>query len=549
MNLRDNKTRIGIVALVVIILVIVVLWRKRPETMREVGLRLGSGVAQVFDSSDSGSEARLIILEETHESRLQQIEQAIILTRAYRDDGLRKIVLEGYCKDKPQINWQQLRGLSDPSTRALVAIKQLELGLIGSGEFAGLVFDDVQLIACETSSEYIDHAKNTINLVVNTTLQVGAAMLSQPDHVKFQVLEKRLQVDDEKVFLSALSDIGDLFEKESKPASNCLKIFAQPMKHSIEQKIEVMQALRSLVNKSDAPEELKHAIDDYEAFLTARSRATTTMINSLPKGESALTGIIIGGAHAAKTMEETKAKFPFVVLAGDSYSDRNHPSAMTPDDYNSRMLGEPLIGDGVSKEIFHALGEAKKHPPGLTFDLYRAENELDNILFLALAGGSGGQGPPSPPYGHEWLKGDAGWRGQFWEVRPESIVWVNEKGAIVAEYNDAKNKKWNATTRMPEGATAMAFDVRLLGKNLVYTAKVRAAVENQPLRETIEQFRSDLANTVESELLKARLRLQNNEKNYATKNIESELFQRRPVWNVDAIIGKDRANVMTANYL
>ena len=50
--------------------------------MNALGRRLGEGVAKVMKSSDSGAGSPVIVLQETHESRLQQVEQAIVLTRA-----------------------------------------------------------------------------------------------------------------------------------------------------------------------------------------------------------------------------------------------------------------------------------------------------------------------------------------------------------------------------------------------------------------------------------------------------------------------------------
>ena len=122
------------------------------------------------------------------------------------------------------------------------------------------------------------------------------------------------------------------------------------------------------------------------------------------------------------------------------------------------------------------------------------------------------------------------------------MAWVDERGRIVTTYDDCcERMEWDDATHMPVGAKAMVFDIRLRAAgDLVYTAKVAPAVEGSPIRESNEHFRRDLVKSVEAELLAARGRLLNATHPYTPKRVQPEVDQRRPSYNVNAIIGKSR---------
>ena len=85
--------------------------------MQSLGKRLGKDVANVTKASDSGAYSPVIVLEETHGSPLQQVEEAIVLTRALGGENLREIVLEGYLIDKSAIDWKSLHDRATPTAR------------------------------------------------------------------------------------------------------------------------------------------------------------------------------------------------------------------------------------------------------------------------------------------------------------------------------------------------------------------------------------------------------------------------------------------------
>ena len=313
-----------------------------------------------------------------------------------------------------------------------------------------------------------------------------------------------------------------------------------------------MEELRKHARSKTVARDVIPDIEAHASFLKARSEATTTMVKSLPtSGGSSPSAIVIGAGHTAKTMKYLRGKHPYVVLAGDSYGDLNDRSKLSPEEYNLRSDGKPLREGGLSVRIFSALRKKGKKPqPGLTFDYIRAENELDTILFLASAGGGGSQSPPNGPADpRSWFNSDGGYEGEFWKVLASSLAWVDKDGNVVAKYETLEGVKWDSATQMLIGATALVFDLQLRAADgLVYTAKVAASAEGSQLQETIANFRKNFVETVETELLAARNSLLKGENRYPTNQGQTHIDQRKPSWNVNAMIGNNRDAVCIANF-
>jgi hypothetical protein len=333
-----------------------------------------------------------------------------------------------------------------------------------------------------------------------------------------------------------------------------------PVGRPIEQEIDTLNELRKYARGKAVPDETFAAMDDFERFLKARSAATDTMVKALPTGGGkSPKAIIIGAGHGEKTYSLLKKSHPFVALVSEGYDNPDDPSNLSSEEFRQRSKGEPLRKSRLQDEIFSALRKQGKKPqPGLGFDYIRVENELDTVLFLAQAGGGGkgssgggGDGPPTLPAGHPmlWFNGDGGWEGEFWKVVASDLAWVDAEGKTVVKYDELVGKPWDPATQMPVGAKALVFDLKLkVGKDLIYSAKVAPAVDGSPLQESIGRFRKDLVKAVEAELLAARDRLRKAGDGYAITEIQPEVAQRRPAWNVDAIIGRSRDAVCKANF-
>lgn len=97
---------------------------------------------------------KLIVLEERHDSRIGQIELAIMLYRLYRDYGLRHLALEGAVVEKnaPDATW--FHKYPNEALRRDVAMQLLKQGEISAADFMAMVFKDFQLHPIEHQQEY-----------------------------------------------------------------------------------------------------------------------------------------------------------------------------------------------------------------------------------------------------------------------------------------------------------------------------------------------------------------------------------------------------------
>jgi len=116
-----------------------------------------AGVGEVRHVSPGSTGAPILVLEEYHLSRVGQLQHAITLTRLYERYGLKRLVLEGYLKEDPEIktDWfiSAAQGLSR-AARTRVAVRLLREGEISSAEFAKLIYRELTLYPGETRDEY-----------------------------------------------------------------------------------------------------------------------------------------------------------------------------------------------------------------------------------------------------------------------------------------------------------------------------------------------------------------------------------------------------------
>lgn len=524
--------------------------------MASLGRRLSADVAEVKDVSESGKYSRLIVLEESHGSPLQQIEEAIVLTRAYSKDHLREIVLEGYLIDEPAIKWKTLRDLGTPATRAIVGIRQLETGLFTGAEYVAYVFGDIRLVPGENSNQRPELDTSIESDVLGVVLELGRSRLDRVDAHIVETLLVSLgssgkSVEERRVLLAK---IGELLGPKYPLGEKYISSLMEPVGSSIEREMAVLLELKGDAKAAGVPDKLYESMEKKMSFLASRSAATSTLLKSIQSEDSSSLGaLIIGAGHTPGAVAALRERRPFVVLAGKTFGDRHDPSHLGYDKFTSRSKGRPLTIGGISSEIFSAVRSrgGMKESPGLTFDYVRAINELDTILFLSQSGGGGNEPPIVPDskaaFPFPWFNRMDGFEGEFWKVSASSIAWVDEQGQIVATFDERKSKTWDAKTQMPVGARAIVFDMRLrVGEGLVYTAKVAPAAEGEQIHETIERFRMDLIEGVEHELLAARDRLRNKkpEPEPRTPNVD----QRRPSWNHIAALGKSREAVLRTQF-
>jgi hypothetical protein len=118
------------------------------EIARAVAVGQGK-VAQVFD----GKKGQIIIFEESHNSRVGQIEIARMLVRLYKHHGLRAVGLEGAFPSDGQLRPRWTERL-DSKSRLRVAARLLGEGEISSAEFIATTFPDIMVKGIDDPVRY-----------------------------------------------------------------------------------------------------------------------------------------------------------------------------------------------------------------------------------------------------------------------------------------------------------------------------------------------------------------------------------------------------------
>lgn len=155
----------------------------------------GVGVATKGSTGTNG--APILLLEENHASRAGQIQQAIALVRLYDQHGLRHIALEGYLRERPEINtdWfaRAAQGLGS-SGGGRVAVRLLKEGEISCAEFLKLVHGDVVLHAIERASEHsVEIPENATMAPMVYLLKMSERSLRQEHAARLEQLQKDIE--------------------------------------------------------------------------------------------------------------------------------------------------------------------------------------------------------------------------------------------------------------------------------------------------------------------------------------------------------------------
>ena len=118
------------------------------SAVAEMARTISAGAGTVGDVKSDGTTGPVLVLEENHAASLGQLNQALLLTRAYEKYGLRTVVLEGYSQGDVDAAAGKLRQkLSGPAGNAVedVGAALVSEGEITAVEFVALVHPDIHV--------------------------------------------------------------------------------------------------------------------------------------------------------------------------------------------------------------------------------------------------------------------------------------------------------------------------------------------------------------------------------------------------------------------
>jgi hypothetical protein len=342
----------------------------KEDTAKEIAGVVSAGVETVTQSS-AGKGAPILLEAERHNSRVGQLQQAITLVRLYDKYGLRDIVLEGYLKERPDINtdWFTKVAGKTPEERARVAAQFLGRGEISAAEFMKLVYADITLHKAETAENYnVEPAGFPVEDYLIAISQVD------PDWAE----EKSKPFESEEAFLKLSGDEKLRLAKEIKEYAESKSVYVST---------EAKQSMEAFINFMEKRMASNNSIND----------AITGVVNGrTPKVVVA----IIGADHTygMSQLLESSGR-PYAVLTPLHTPGREEHGDLTDAMYDRKDKKLPVYSQGLSALVLQQFPSRKKPEPVIPEDWFGAEVTLYSSISRIAEHVLGPPIPPGPPGG------------------------------------------------------------------------------------------------------------------------------------------------------
>ena len=152
-----------------------------------VAARIADRVGIVTATSNDGSLPAVFVFEEYHNSRIGQLEIAVMLHRLRERHGIRSVGLEGAYQSPDDLDatwFHRLGGAEGQERRENVAVRMLAEGEISSAEALALVFPDQQVYGTEIRELYDRESSHEGSPELGYLLSVAQPLLSQAQIIK-----------------------------------------------------------------------------------------------------------------------------------------------------------------------------------------------------------------------------------------------------------------------------------------------------------------------------------------------------------------------------
>jgi|GEM_PF-4821214 len=293
----------------------------------EIVLRASIGECKVGEVQ-SGDTNPVIIIPEYHTSVIGQIQSAIALVRLYCNDNLRDIILEGYLKDGPEIDYTSFYEACGYDERIMqsVALKLLSEGEISAAEFMKMVFIDVNIHPTEYEDNYdINTVPDDFDDILNSYID----KIFDVDPVWTNEIIAKINVAFEAVVLEEISDV--LTE---------LNDYAQGKIYLTEDELNGMNAFIGFLNsRISSSDDIVRVAEE---------------ISNNP--DIPLSAMIIGAAHEDGILEKMSDKSisyavltPLIFFEEMDEDGKFHKSDMDFDIFLEKGNNESVLNAGIAK--------------------------------------------------------------------------------------------------------------------------------------------------------------------------------------------------------
>jgi hypothetical protein len=350
----------------------------------QIAAEVGKGVGKIIASGQGSKNRTIYVFEEKHDSRIGQLEIALMLWRLQKNQGLRQISLEGAFAadgDLPAKWFHDLTGSATAQqTGRETALSLLREGEINSAEFIALAQPAVHVKGNEIKSEYNVEPSKT-NSALGYLVGIAEKSLTPSDARRVNDLIGAKNIEEAlKVIFS-----NDPWSKD-----RYQKLYGD----NIASTEESVAILREIDKKAKdlginlASQQEVGFNEDLNFYQTASKRSCTIVKNTLAMMDAtsaAPMALIIGAAHTPKVVELIKAaQFNYVVISPLSLVTPTTASKMTGPMY-SRKSNLKSIDD---ERMLGALLDGRKKPPTVLWKKWfqsKAEIYASTDLIVAAA--------------------------------------------------------------------------------------------------------------------------------------------------------------------
>lgn len=370
----------------------------------DIAKQVAQGVGQPVRASKFQGEPWVAVFQETHVSRVGQVEIALMLYRLYRDYGMRHIALEGYVRNaSADASWFH-KLPATPGERKRVATQLLQEGEISAAEYLALLLPELSLHPIEDPLQYaVELGEGGGGAGMTYLLRIALKLLENPRLASKHAAEITRLQNQEKPdeFLEYLLEIDPwvaekaaVFRQEGKvvQAGEWLDLLTE-----IEKKVQDVGA-RPEPGERQAMRELKRFFGtaDERSLTMAEATSALARLSSGPP-----IAMMIGAAHTDRVCREfDQSKMPYVVLGPRSLAGEDKIGDIDMDAFFRK--GRKL---SVDNETLGRLIDGRKKPPPVIAEAWlQAKASLylltHKIAKLADRAERSGAAPPrQPPFG------------------------------------------------------------------------------------------------------------------------------------------------------
>ena len=293
------------------------------------GITPESGV--IVSSWNGMSDKAVLILQETHISRVGQAEIALMLTRLYTRYHVRAIAVEGAFLREGAIDAKWFHKLRDRYAREEAALQLLRKGEIGAAEFIALAIPLVKIYGVEKQEEYEFDMSPLAESAPVVYLFAIAEKLFPRNEAKIihaNRLSQKLERAKDEEKSEIIKELMDYVINANQWTKTRYKeLTVQDKVVSTEELCRKLEEIKTKAKEINADvEEYEEHLDKLIKFYKIASKRTVTMIDSALRLFEKNDGIdvipvIMGAAHTAKactTLE--KENISYSVISPNSFS-------------------------------------------------------------------------------------------------------------------------------------------------------------------------------------------------------------------------------------